>query len=295
MSQKIVIPDSAAGERLDIVLANLTGASRSAIQKLFKAGKIEINGEPLVAKQQAIPGQVIFIGQLEVEEMPPSPQLEVLFEDNDLLVVEKPSGLAVHLSESGRAQATVAAFAKDYGVIDDEDERPGIVHRLDKDTSGLLVIAKNPEAKSFLQGQFRNRKVEKTYLALVRGRMASPQATINLPIERDRKQPTKRAVVPGGRASVTHYQVIEEFEGFSLLEIKLETGRTHQIRVHFSHLGHPVAGDELYGGPHIKGLKGQFLHASKISFIAPSEERIDIESPLPENLKNILESLREKV
>lgn len=295
MSHKVVIPETAAGERLDVVLAQLTGKSRSSIQKLFKAGKIEIDGSPATAKQLAMPGQAVSIGELEIEELPPAPELEILYQDDDLLVIEKPTGLAVHLSESGRAQATVAAFAKEFGVIDDEADRPGIVHRLDKDTSGLLVIAKNPDAKSFLQEQFRNRKVEKTYLALVRGRMASDEATINLPIDRDRKHPTKRAVVPGGRASVTHYRVVEEFEGYSLLEIKLETGRTHQIRVHFSHLGHPVAGDQLYGGPHIKDLNGQFLHSARISFTAPSGELVDIESPLPENLKNTLESLREKV
>lgn len=295
MSRKVIIPQSAAGERLDVVLAQITGQSRSSIQKLIKSGKIQENGLPVTAKQPAAADQEIYVGSDEIESMPPAPELKVMYEDDDLIVVEKPSGLAVHLSESGRPQATVAAFAKEYGVIDDDDDRPGIVHRLDKDTSGLLVIAKNPQAKDFLQGQFRERKVEKTYLALVRGHMQTDEATINLPIERDRKRPTKRAVVPGGRASVTHYKVVEHLEGYSLLEINLETGRTHQIRVHFSHLGHPVAGDELYGGPEIKGLNGQFLHAAKISFIAPSGKRVELESPLPPNLKSTLESLREKV
>ena len=295
MSRKVIIPDSAAGERLDVVLAKVTGQSRSSLQKLFKEGKITIDGQTASAKQTAAESQKVEISDLEVDEMPPAPSLEVLYEDDDLMVVEKPSGLAVHLSESGRPQPTVAAFAKEYGVVDEEDDRPGIVHRLDKDTSGLLVIAKNPASKEFLQQQFKDRKVEKTYIALVRGHMPEDEATINLPIERDRKRPTKRAVIPGGRGSITHYKVIEQLDGYSLLEIKLETGRTHQIRVHFSHLGHPVAGDDLYGGPAIRDLKGQFLHAAKISFTSPSGERVEVESELPVDLKNTLESLRKEV
>ncbi len=295
MSRKVIIPDSAAGERLDVVLAKITGQSRSSLQKLFKEGKITIDGQTASAKQTAVESQQVEISNLEVDEMPPAPSLEVLYEDDDLMVVEKPSGLAVHLSESGRPQPTVAAFAKEYGVVDEDDDRPGIVHRLDKDTSGLLVIAKNPASKDFLQQQFKDRNVDKTYIALVRGHMPEDEATINLPIERDRKRPTRRAVIPGGRGSVTHYKVIEQLDGYSLLEIKLETGRTHQIRVHFSHLGHPVAGDDLYGGPAIKGLKGQFLHAAKISFTSPSGERVEVESELPADLKNTLESLRKEV
>ena len=295
MSRKVIIPDSAAGERLDVVLAKITGQSRSSLQKLFKEGKITIDGQTASAKQTAVESQQVEISNLEVDEMPPAPSLEVLYEDDDLMVVEKPSGLAVHLSESGRPQPTVAAFAKEYGVVDEDDDRPGIVHRLDKDTSGLLVIAKNPASKDFLQQQFKDRNVDKTYIALVRGHMPEDEATINLPIERDRKRPTRRAVIPGGRGSVTHYKVIEQLDGYSLLEIKLETGRTHQIRVHFSHLGHPVAGDDLYGGPAIKGLKGQFLHAAKISFTSPSGERVEVESELPVDLKNTLESLRKEV
>lgn len=295
MSQKVIIPQDAAGERLDVALANITGQSRSSLQKLFKAGNILIGGSPASAKQIAEENQQVQINQVDDETEPPSPQLKVLYENGDLMVVEKPAGLAVHLSESGKQQETVAAFARDYGVVDDDADRPGIVHRLDKDTSGLLVIAKNPQAKEFLQQQFRERRVDKTYIALVRGRLPQQEATINLPIERDRKRPTKRSVVPGGRNSVTHYKVLEELDGCSLLEIKLETGRTHQIRVHFAHLGHPVVGDELYGGPPSKGLGGQFLHAARIEFTAPSGELVEVESPLPPDLKNTLETLREKV
>lgn len=295
MSQKFIISKEAAGERMDVALASITGQSRSSLQKLFKTGNILIDGAPVNAKQIAEVNQRVQINQVDDETEPPSPQLKVLYENGDLMVVEKPAGLAVHLSESGKQQATVAAFARDYGVVDDDADRPGIVHRLDKDTSGLLVIAKNPQAKEFLQQQFRERRVDKTYIALVRGRLPQQEATINLPIERDRKRPTKRSVVPGGRNSVTHYKVLEELDGCSLLEIKLETGRTHQIRVHFAHLGHPVVGDELYGGPPSKGLGGQFLHAARIEFTAPSGELVEVESPLPPALKNTLETLREKV
>lgn len=295
MSQKVVITKAAAGERLDVALAQVTGQTRSSLQKLFKLECIKIQGQLASPKQLAELGQEVFIDQPEKEKMPPAPQLNVVYEDDDLFIVDKPAGLAVHLSESGKPQATVAAFAKEYGVIDDDDERPGIVHRLDKDTSGLLLIAKNENSKEYLQAQFRDRKVNKTYWALLRGHMAEDEATINLPIERDRKNPTKRSVVPGGRSSITHYRVVERFNGFSLLEIKLETGRTHQIRVHFSHLGHPVAGDQLYGGPQLAGLDSQFLHAKRIAFTAPSGKYIDVQCPLPIYLKNTLESLREKV
>lgn len=295
MTEKIVITDEVAGGRLDAAVAMLTDRSRSSLAKLLKQGLICVDGQTATGKQPAVAGQIVEIGMLPSPEEYEAPGLKILYEDDDLLVVDKPAGLAVHLSESGRPQPTVAAFAREYGVIDDDPDRPGIVHRLDKDTSGLLVIAKNPSAKQFLQNEFKKRQVKKTYLALISGHLKDDQATIDLPIDRSRKRPTKRAVVPGGRPSKTHYKVIEAFSGFSLLEVELETGRTHQIRVHFSHLGHPVAGDQLYGGPKLNGLDTQFLHASKLSFTSPSGKNIKVESPLPKQLKMVLESLHSKV
>jgi 23S rRNA pseudouridine1911/1915/1917 synthase len=177
-------------------------------------------------------------------------------------------------------------------VVDADSERPGIVHRLDKDTSGLLVLAKNPTAKAFLQDQFKQRTIAKTYLALVRGRLSEPEAVIRLPIGRNRNQPVKRAVVPGARPAETAYRVIREYPGATLVEVTLHTGRTHQIRVHFSHLGHPVLGDTMYGERQRSvGLGRQFLHAARLGFTAPSGRAVEVESPLPADLAAFLERL----
>lgn len=295
MSQKIIIPESAAGERLDVVLAELTGQSRSSLQKLIKDSLITVEGEAPVAKQSVRAGQRVEITQAPAEEVPAAPDLEIIYEDDDLMVINKPAGLAVHLSESGRQQPTVAAFAASKGVEDSDLDRPGIVHRLDKGTSGLMVVAKNIQSKEYLQDLFRERKVEKEYLALVRGRMDQPEATINLPIDRDQRRPTKRAVVPGGRPAVSHYRVELELDGFSLLKVKLETGRTHQIRVHMAHLGHPIAGDALYGGPELKGLSRQFLHAGYLKFEGPSGQLVKLNCPLPPDLQEVLDRLKKGI
>ncbi|HUC20882.1 MAG TPA: RluA family pseudouridine synthase [Candidatus Polarisedimenticolaceae bacterium] len=218
--------------------------------------------------------------------------LTVLYEDEDVLAIDKPAGLVVHNAETATVQPTVADFARERGVVDTDDERPGIVHRLDKDTSGVMLISKHMEAKAFLQRQFKQRGVEKTYIALLRGRLREPHAIIRLPIGRHRKQPVKRAVIPGGREAVTEYWVRETYPGASLVEIRLHTGRTHQIRVHFSHLGNPVIGDTFYGEKQRPaGLTRQFLHAAKISLELPSGKRVTVESPLPPELESFLQNL----
>lgn len=208
------------------------------------------------------------------------------------MAVDKPAKLVVHNAETATIQPTVADFARERGVIDTDDERPGIVHRLDKDTSGVMLLAKHPEAKAFLQHQFKQREVQKTYIALVRGRLREKHAIIRLPIGRHRKQPVKRAVVPGGREAVTEYRVREVYPGASLVEISLHTGRTHQIRVHFSHLGNPVIGDTFYGEKALpQGLTRQFLHAEKIRLNLPSGKPVTITSPLPSELELYLQNL----
>jgi 23S rRNA pseudouridine1911/1915/1917 synthase len=295
MKQLIKIPVQAAGERLDVALAGLTGRSRSQISKLFKEGLISINGEVVASKLLAEAGATVELIEQTAGVMPDAPDLKILYEDDDLLAVDKPADLAVHLSESGRPQATVAAFAAAHGVQDEDIERPGIIHRLDKDTSGILLIAKHPRSKAYLQDLFRDRKVHKTYTALVRGRLDQSEATVRLPIGRDRKRPTKRAVVPGGREATTHYRVLEQMNGSSLIEVELETGRTHQIRVHFAHIGHPVMGDTMYGGPDLGGAHRQFLHASRIEFTGPSGKLITITSKLPPDLQEVLKRAREAV
>jgi 23S rRNA pseudouridine1911/1915/1917 synthase len=294
MSSSWQISPEAAGKRLDSALALASGQTRSSLTKLFKAELITIDGQPASSKMVVSGGEKVVINpEASNGAIIAAPDLKVLFEDEDVLAVEKPAGLVVHLSESRRPQPTVAEFAAKYGVVDTDTDRAGIVHRLDKDTSGVLLLAKHPESKEYLQKLFKTRQVHKTYLALVRGRLDPSEASINLPIGRSRKQPTTRAVVPGARASVTHYRTIRSFDGFTLAEIELETGRTHQIRVHMSHLGHPVAGDSLYGGPSIPGLNRQFLHAAKVTYRSKGGKSVTIESKLPIDLVNVLNKLQE--
>ncbi len=220
------------------------------------------------------------------------PELRVLYEDQDVIAVDKPAGLVVHPAETATVQPTVADFARSRGVIDPDDERPGIVHRLDKDTSGILLLAKHPQAKAWLQRQFKERRVKKTYIALLRGRLTPDEAIIKLPIGRHRKQPVKRAVVPGGREATTQYRVVRPYPGTTLAEVDLQTGRTHQIRVHFAHLGHPVIGDQFYGEKQRPtGLSRQFLHAAQLQFVLPSGTEITLKSGLPKELSNYLQSL----
>ena len=189
----------------------------------------------------------------------------------------------------------MADFARLH-TTDPDPDRPGIVHRLDRDTSGLVVLAKHPDAKSYLQQQFSSRSVHKTYLALVVGHLKPAEAVINLPLGRDPAHPLRRAVAPGGRAAVTRYRTLTSFPGYSLLEANPETGRTHQIRVHLASLGHPVAGDTTYGPPKRPlGLKRQFLHASKLNLATPSGQKLELESPLPLDLEQTLRRLEARV
>jgi 23S rRNA pseudouridine1911/1915/1917 synthase len=226
------------------------------------------------------------------------PQLPIIYEDDDLLVINKPAGLTVHAgntSDPGRAQPTVTTFM--HGRTTDPDpDRPGIVHRLDRDTSGLLVLAKTPDAKAALQKQFRQRSVHKTYLLLTIGHPDPPAAEIQLPTGRHPSQPLKRAVVTSGRPSITRYRTLETFSGFSLIQAKPETGRTHQLRVHFAAIGHPVAGDTTYGPPKRPlHLKRQFLHAAEIEFITPSGRSLHLFAELPPDLQAVLARLTKQV
>lgn len=295
MSQTYQIPKEAAGGRLDVVLVSLTNQNRSQLQRRFKHKLIQIEGSPVTAKFQVKGGEQVELLEEPAQSLPAVPNLSILYQDDDIMAVDKPAGLVVHTPESGKLVPTVAAFAAQEGVVDDDIERPGIVHRLDKDTSGVLLIAKHPKAKAYLQDLFRHRRIKKTYMVLVRGQLTAGEATIRLPIDRSRKQPTKRAVVPGGREAITHYRVREQLPGASLVEVQLETGRTHQIRVHFAHLGHPVLGDDMYGVKLDKRLERQFLHASQVQLATMRGDNITITSPLPSDLADYLDWLRDEV
>jgi 23S rRNA pseudouridine1911/1915/1917 synthase len=224
-----------------------------------------------------------------------APDLPIVYEDDDILVVDKPAGIAAHHGSGTHGQPTLADFARAH-TTDPDPDRPGIVHRLDRDTSGLMVIAKSAEAKLAMQKQFAGRSVHKTYRLLAVGRLEPEEAIINLPLDRDPAHPLRRAVVASGRDAVTRYRTIGNYPGYTLVEAFPETGRTHQIRVHFAAVGHPVAGDTLYGAPiHSLGLKRQFLHAAALEFDAPSGQHLRLTSELPADLAKVLRELEERV
>jgi 23S rRNA pseudouridine1911/1915/1917 synthase len=279
------------GERLDVFVARrLPDLTRSRVHRLIGLGHVQVDG-----RQPRKSGEPLDEGQLVVVTLPPptpstlEPEaipLSVAYEDGDLLVVDKPAGLAVHPSP-GHASHTlvnaVLAHCPDLSGIGGEG-RPGIVHRLDKDTSGLIIVAKNDAAHLSLARQLKERKVEKTYLALVDGRVEPAHGLIDAPIGRHPVHRKKMAVVERGRDARTSYRVLREVDGRSLLEVRPETGRTHQIRVHLAHAGHPIASDSLYGRPHPL-LSRQFLHAHRLAFRHPrTGERIELSAALPDDL-----------
>jgi 23S rRNA pseudouridine1911/1915/1917 synthase len=297
----ITVP-AAAGGRVDRLLADVSGLSRSYVQKLITEGHVTVAGLPVKANQTVSPGEVV---DLEIPEPRPlelAPEaipLSVVYEDADLLIVDKPAGLVVHPAPGHSGGTLVnALLARDteYGGIAGV-QRPGIVHRLDRDTSGLLMVAKNDRAQASLMDQLKARGVKKTYLALVAGVVVATSGRIEAPIGRDPHHRTRMAVVPAGRPAVTGYRVRERLAGWTLLELDLITGRTHQIRVHLAAIGHPVAGDPLYGtgrsrrGP--EGLERLFLHSWRIELQSPSDGHvIRATAPLPAELETVLETLR---
>ena len=290
-------------ERLDLFLTTcLPEFSRSRLQGLIKDGFVRLDGETVTkAGLDLVPGAWVEVripppvpSGLEAEDIP----LEVVFENSDVLVVDKPAGMVVHPSpghERGTLVHAALGHAPDIEGIGGE-ERPGIVHRLDKETSGLIVIAKNEQAHRWLQDQFREHKVQKIYLALVDGAPPTPSGRVEAPIGRNTTHRKLMAVVPPekGREAVTEYHTLERFPGYTLLEIHPLTGRTHQIRVHLAFLGCPVSGDTVYGKrkPTLE-LDRQFLHAQRLTIALPGEKRSrTFETPLPTELEMVLKGLR---
>ncbi|MEX2183029.1 MAG: RluA family pseudouridine synthase [Chloroflexota bacterium] len=292
--------------RVDRVVADATGLSRSHVQKLISDGRLTSEGEPLRANTIVSAGTELRLDVPEPEalDLAPAPDIKVVvvYEDEDLLIVDKPCGLVVHPSHGHHDGDTLVnallarAGGADYGGIAGV-ARPGIVHRLDRDTSGLIMVAKHDAAQASLMAQLKARRVRKTYLALVAGSVAAAVGRIEAPIGRDPKHRTRMAVVPDGRASTTGYRVKERFDGWTLLELDLVTGRTHQIRVHLDAIGHPVAGDPVYGtgtsrrGP--DGLGRLFLHAWRLELAAPGDGHlIRATAQLPVELESVLDGLR---
>jgi 23S rRNA pseudouridine1911/1915/1917 synthase len=297
------VPEGTGG-RVDRFVADASGLSRAYVQRLIGEGRLTVRGQPLKANAALVPGTVLELDVPEKRDPDVAPEpipLRVVYEDDDVLVVDKPAGLVTHPSPGHPAGTLVNALlarsaASSWGGIAGVT-RPGIVHRLDRDTSGLLMIARNDRAQAALMAQLKARRVKKRYLALVQGSVAAGAGRVEAPIGRDPRHRTRMAVVPGGKPAVTGYRVRERFEGWTLLEVDLVTGRTHQIRVHLASIGHPVAGDPVYAtgaarrGP--PGLERLFLHASELEFTSIADGRlIRATAPLPPELATPLEALR---
>lgn len=287
----LTVAAGAANERLDVYLAGELNSSRAQAAKLLRAGLVQVNGAAERASYSVQEGDRIEVAEAPAPAAAEAPELPVIYEDDDLLVIDKPAGLAVHPGAASHATATVADFARPR-TTDTDPERPGIIHRLDRDTSGILIIAKHAAAKTHMQAQFKQRLVHKTYQLLAVGRVEQEEAVIRLPISRDPAKPLQQAVQSGGREAETAYEVGRWYTGYTHVVAKPHTGRTHQLRVHFAALGHPVAGDIVYGPPKRPlGLKRQFLHASDIEFTAPSGQKITLHSDLPGDLAAVLAGL----
>lgn len=300
MEEVVRLTASEAGERLDQYVAHkLDSVSRSRIQQLIDEGLVTVNGSAVKASYRLQQGDRIAVRippPTEPELVPQPIPLTVVYEDQDLIVVDKPAGMVVHPAHGHPTGTLVNALLARYPDLPaDEDNRPGIVHRLDKDTSGLIVVARNEHARRDLQRQFRKRKVEKAYLALVEGAVETKRGKIDAPIGRDPRRRKRMAVVRrGGRQALTEYRVLEYLGDHTLLEIRPVTGRTHQVRVHLAFIGHPVVGDTVYGYRKQRlGLKRQFLHAQRLGFHLPSSgEYVTLSAELPSELSEVLERLR---
>jgi 23S rRNA pseudouridine1911/1915/1917 synthase len=299
--QTIVVPEGAGG-RVDRFVADVSGLSRSYIQKLIVEGCLTAAGEPVKANDLVTPGEELVLEVPDPRPLDLAPEpipLTVVYEDAEMLIVDKPAGLVVHPGaghESGTLVNALLARGIEYGGIAGV-QRPGIVHRLDRDTSGLLMVAKTDRAQAGLMAQLKARSVKKTYLGLVLGSVAATTGRIEAPIGRDSAHRTRMAVVPDGREAVTGYRVRERFEGWTLLELDLVTGRTHQIRVHLAAIGHPLAGDPLYGnGTSRRGPEGTtrlFLHSWRIELQSPDDGHlIRATAEPPAELEAVLERLR---
>ncbi|MGY4721250.1 RluA family pseudouridine synthase [Naumannella cuiyingiana] len=303
----LLVPDGLAGDRVDAAAARMLGLSRSRIAGLIETGAVRLDGEPVTKPSTPVrPGAML---EVELTERPSGvpvvPQtvegIRIVHDDADLVVVDKPVGVAAHPSLGWEGPSVVEHLAAaGFGIATSgAAERQGIVQRLDVGTSGLMVVAKSEHAYSVLKQAFRDRTVDKVYQGLAQGHLDPPLGTIDAPIGRHPSGEWKMTVAAGGRPSVTHYDTLEVFRGATLLELHLETGRTHQIRVHLSAIRHPLAGDATYGADPVLarrlGLERQWLHAVRLGFVHPGTgERVEFSSEPPADLVHALGVLREE-
>jgi 23S rRNA pseudouridine1911/1915/1917 synthase len=305
--RQLTVPEGVAGERIDSALTRVLGLSRTTIVKLLEDGEITTGNQAMQKSDRVAAGQVIEVlmpAPLNQDPIPLTPLegLSVVYNDDDIVVIDKPVGCAAHPSPGWMGPTVVGALmAAGYTIsTSGPAERAGVVHRLDAGTSGLMIIAKTEAAYLKLKEMFREHEVEKTYHALVQGHMDPSTGTIDAPIDRHPKEDHRFAVVATGKESITHYEVIEYYRSVSLVKVELETGRTHQIRVHFSALGHPLVGDTTYGADPVLGKKMKmsrpWLHALELRFNHPTNGNpLVLTAPYPADLQASLALLSEAV
>ena len=297
--KKEIIAEIEEPKRIDAYLSERTEYSRTAIQRLIDEEKIKVNNKKEKSSYKVQNGDKIEIEEEKAKEIELKAQdipLEILYEDNDIIVVNKPKGMVVHPANGnpdGTLVNAIMSICKDSLSGIGGEIRPGIVHRLDKNTSGAIIIAKNDKAHIALSEELKNHEIKKTYIALVRGFVKENNATINMPIARSKKDRKKMDVDKNGKEAITHFKVIKRYQDCTLLEINIETGRTHQIRVHLSHIGYPIIGDDVYSnGKNKWNIEGQCLHAKSLDFKHPiTGKELHIEAPMPEYFEKILEEL----
>jgi 23S rRNA pseudouridine1911/1915/1917 synthase len=290
--RELTVPAQAAGNRLDAWLATaLDSGSRAVAQRMIEAGAVLVDGRPRTKGFRLRGGEDV---KIDTDLPPPEVRLaaaepQIAYEDEALLIVDKPAGLVVHPAPGHRAVTLVELLAQRATG----GWTPYVVHRLDRDTSGLMLVAKSERVQRRLREQLRRREIEREYLALVKGRPSSRRGTIDAPLGRDPRRRTRMSTrAPSPRRALTHFVVERAVDGFSLVRVQLETGRTHQIRAHFAAVGHPVCGDPEYGGGGLAGLERQFLHSTRLRLPHPEADKtLERESPLPPDLRTALDKL----
>ena len=302
MTRELTAATEHAGVRLDAFLSADGALTRSQAARLIAEGRVRVNGKPAAKSARLSGGETVTVDVPHLRETALPPQdipLDVVYEDDDVIVVNKPTGLVVHPAPGHPDGTLVNALLHHCGDslsgIGGE-KRPGIVHRIDRDTSGLIIAAKNDAAHLALSAQLKDHSLSRTYECLVTGNMKQDSGTVDAPIGRSSADRKKMAVVPTGRRAVTHWEVVARYPGVTHLRCRLETGRTHQIRVHMAHIGHPILGDTVYGAKKpVPGLTGQCLHATGLRFVHPrTGEPVELHCPLPPEFTAMLQKLQNK-